>query len=298
MDLKTIGIVGVGAMGLAMARKLMEAGHEVIGYRRSGLDDFTAAGGIAAGSSGEVAERADVILVCLPHMAALDDVLTREDGLTPGLGPGKIVIETSTLSVADKRLAQQRIEATGAVMLDCPMSGTPGMMQANRGAFFASGDKGTFETTRVVLDAMAPTVTYVGALGGGTVAKFVANMLVGIHNLAAAEALAFAAREGADPALIHQAISGSVGSSAMFELRGTMMVKREYGTGGGVSGFLHGLELIDTEARAVGAVAPMIAKTVETYRAAAAAGFTSGDQAVLFEYLLEAAEKPAKKAGG
>ena len=291
MDLSTVGIVGVGGLGLVMAERLIAAGHQVVGYRRSAMDDLIALGGVAASSGKEVAERADAILVCLPGAEALDDVLTRPDGLGEGLRDGNVVVEMSTTSVAEKRDAADRAAARGATLLDCPISGTPSMMRAGRAAIFASGDAAAVEACRPVLEAVAPKVSYVGAVGGGSVAKFVANLLVGIHNLAAAEALAFAAREGADPVAIHEAIKGSVATSGMFELRGAMMAKRDYGEGGSLGGFLRGLEVIAKEAESIGAPTPLLTKAIETSHASIAAGFNAPDQAVVFEYLLAEAEK-------
>ena len=137
------------------------------------------------------------------------------------------------------------------------------MMRAGRAAIFASGDAAAVEACRPALEVVAPKVTYVGEVGAGTVAKFVANMLVGIHNLAAAEALAFATREGADAAAIHEAIKGSVATSGMFELRGAMMAKRDYGEGGSLGGFLSGLEVIAEEAASIGAPIPLLTKAIE-----------------------------------
>lgn len=291
METGTIGLIGVGALGLAMAEALIKDGRKVVGYRRSAMDDFIAAGGIAAGSSREVAEQADVVLSCLPGDDGLDDVFNRDDGPVPALGAGKIVVETTTASPAAKRRARDRVAPTGAAILDCPISGTPAMMRGGRGAAFASGDRAAFDGCRPVLEIFAPSVTYVGDYGSGTVAKYVANMIVGIHNLAAAEALAFAAREGADPKAIHEAISGSVASSGMFELRGALMVSRDYKQAtGGVSNFLKSYARMVEEANSIGAMTPLSSKTAEIYAAAVEAGFDGGDQACVFEYMMDGAE--------
>lgn len=296
MNSSTIGLIGVGALGLAMSEALIKDGRKVVGYRRSAMDDFTAAGGIAAGSSREVAEQADVILVCLPGDDGLDDVLSREDGPVPALGAGKIVVETTTASPAAKRRARDRVAPTGAAILDCPISGTPAMMRGGRAATFASGDRAAFDACRAVLETFAPSVTYVGEYGSGTVAKYVANLIVGIHNLAAAEALAFAAREGADPKAIHEAISGSVASSGMFELRGALMVGRDYSMGTGrLSNFLKNYTGMVKEANSVGALTPLSSVTAEIYAAAVEAGFDGTDQARVFEYMMEGADGGSRK---
>lgn len=291
MNPGTVGIVGLGGMGLAMAERLMQAGHEVIGFRRSSMEDFVGAGGVAAASSREVGERTELILMCLPSAAAIEEAIGGESGLLTGLNVGTVIVEMSTVPVADKHRAMERAAEKGAAMLDCPISGTPEMVRAGRAAIFASGDSEAFEVCRPVLNTIAPRVSYVGAFGGGTVAKFVANMLVGIHNLAAAEALAFAAREGADPLAIHEAISGSPASSAMFEMRGAMMAAHSYGDrSNGLSGFFKGFHEIVEEAHSVGAYTPLSSRTEGVVTEALAKGFDGPDQASIYEYMLAAAE--------
>jgi L-threonate 2-dehydrogenase len=198
------------------------------------------------------------------------------------------VVETTSLTPAEKRAHAVRIAQTGAVMLDCPVSGTPGMIEAGRGAFFVSGDRATAEGIRDVLETICPRTTWVGDIGAGAATKSVATALVAIHNLAAAEGLAIAVREGGDIAAVHDAISGSPASSAMFEMRGALMAKRDYGSGGGsLEGYLRGLSRVHDTAGAAGAT-PLLDITRAWYEAAAATGHTGQDQASIFEYLLTA----------
>ena len=169
----------------------------------------------------------------------------RPDGVLGALKPGQIIVETTSLPPADKRAHAARIVAAGGVMLDCPVSGTPGMLEAGQGAFFVSGDRVVAESIGKVLEAICPRTTWVGDVGAGAATKSVATALVAIHNLAAAEGLAIAAREGGDIAAVHEAIAGSPAGSAMFEMRGALMAKREYASGGGsLDGYLPGLSQV------------------------------------------------------
>lgn len=284
---RKIGIVGVGRMGLAMARNLIAQGHSVTGYRRSAMDDFAAAGGIPAASPAAVADTSDILIVSLPGNEAVLDALDRTDGLLGALRPGQIVVETTSLSPAEKRDHAARIAATGAAMLDCPVSGTPGMLEAGRGAFFVSGDRAVADEIEEVLEAVCPRSTWVGDIGAGAATKSVATALVAIHNLAAAEGLAIAAREGGDIEAVHAAISGSPAGSAMFEMRGALMAKRDYASGGGsLDGYLRGLGRVHDTVREAGAT-PLLDVTRKWYDDAVAAGHTGRDQASIFEYLLE-----------
>ena len=217
------------------------------------MDDFITAGGTAAASPAEVVAASDIVFICLPDNAAVQDALARTDGILGALKPGQIVIETTSLPPADKRIHSARIAEAGAVMLDCPISGTPGMLESGRGAFFASGDRATTEEIRKVLEAVCPRTTWVGDVGAGAATKSVATALVAIHNFATAAELAIATREGGDIKAVHDAISGSPAGSAMFEMRGALMVERAYGSGGGsLDGYLRGLSRVHGDVSAGG----------------------------------------------
>ena len=283
-----IGIIGVGRMGLAMARNLIAQGYSVTGYRRSAMDDFIAAGGTPAASPAGVVAASDIVFTCLPDTTAVQDALARADGILGALKPGQIIVETTSLPPAEKRAHAARIAAAGGIMLDCPVSGTPGMLEAGRGAFFVSGDRAVADGITDVLEAICPRTTWVGDVGAGAATKSVATALVAIHNLAAAEGLAIAAREGGDIAAVHEAIAGSPAGSAMFEMRGALMAKREYASGGGsLDGYLRGLSRVHGDVSAGGAT-PLLDVTREWYQAAVDAGHTGQDQASIFEYLLAA----------
>lgn len=283
---RNIGIIGVGRMGLAMARNLIANGHTVTGYRRSAMDDFAAAGGVPAASPAAVADASDILFTCLPDDAAVRDALDRPDGLLGALRHGHIVVETTSLAPAQKRDHAARIAATGAVMLDCPVSGTPPMLEAGRGAFFISGDRTVADSVKDVLETVCPRSTWVGDIGAGAATKSVATALVAIHNLAAAEGLAMAAREGGDIQAVHQAISGSPAGSAMFEMRGALMAKHDYASGGGsLEGYSRGLRRVHDAVRD-GGPTPLLDVTRAWYDDAVAAGHTEQDQASIFEYLI------------
>jgi L-threonate 2-dehydrogenase len=281
-----IGIIGVGRMGLAMARNLIAKGHTVTGYRRSAMDEFAVAGGIPAVSPAAVADACKIVFTSLPDDDAVRDALERPDGLLGALKTRQIVVETTSLAPSQKRDHAARIAATGAIMLDCPVSGTPGMLETGRGAFFVSGDRATADGIADVLEAICPRSIWVGEIGAGAATKSVATALVAIHNLAAAEGLAIAAREGGDILAVHEAISGSPAGSAMFEMRGALMAKRAYASGGGsLEGYSRGLRRVHDSVRD-GGPTPLLDVTRAWYDDAVAAGHTGQDQASIFEYLL------------
>lgn len=281
-----IGIVGVGRMGLAMARNLMAAGYTVIGYRRSAMDDFVSAGGVAAESPAALTTESDIVIVSVSGEDAVSDVLYGPSGVLTALDPGQILVETTSLAPDQKRAHAERVAAAGGVMLDCPVSGTPAMLEAGRGAFFVSGDRAAADSITAVLETICPKTTWVGGVGAGAATKSVATALVAIHNLAAAEGLAMAMREGGDIEAVHAAISGSPAGSAMFELRGALMAKRDYSDGGGaLESYARNLEAVFSATRGKGPT-PLLDITHAWYNAAVDAGHTGRDQASIFEYLV------------
>ncbi|MGB0632283.1 MAG: NAD(P)-dependent oxidoreductase [Alphaproteobacteria bacterium] len=282
-----IGIVGVGRMGLVMSRNLMAAGHHVVGYRRSAMDDFIAAGGTPAESPAALASACEIVIVSVNGEDAVSDVLYGPAGILTVLRPGQVVVETTSLTPAQKRAHAEKVAIAGGVLLDCPVSGTPAMLEAGRGAFFVSGERAVAEGIIDVLETICPKTTWVGGVGAGAATKSVATALVAIHNLAAAEGLALANREGGDIEAVHRAISGSPAGSAMFELRGALMAKRDYSGGGGaLESYARNLAAVHAETRN-GGPTPLLDVTNDWYSKAVAAGHTGRDQASIFEYLLE-----------
>ena len=230
-----VGFVGLGVMGSAMSSHLIEAGHQVIGYdlAAAAREAHAARGGIVAASPAEVAGSAGLVVTSLPSPAALTQVL---GGLSAGAAaPGRpdrlgrlIVLETSTLSLADKTAGRQSLAESGGTMLDCPLSGTGAQAQRKDLVAYLSGDAAAKARARPVLAAMTRQVYDAGAFGNGMRLKIVANLLVTVHNLAAAEALVLAEQAGLDLGMVLTAIGDGAGTSRMFEVRGPAMAARDY----------------------------------------------------------------------
>src|SRR5580700_5577736 len=181
-----VGVIGLGKMGLPIARNLMDRGFGVIGYRRSGSPELAAAGGIVAASAAEVAAAADVLLSIVPDA----------DGTLKQLRPGTIHLEMSTIDVPRKARLRDEVQARGGDLLDCPISGSPGMVAPRLATTFASGEQESVEKVSEVLDAISGPWVYTGAFGTGAQLKYIANLLLAVHTVAAAEAMALARRSG------------------------------------------------------------------------------------------------------
>lgn len=225
---KPVGIIGLGQLGLAVAERLLAAGRPVAGYRRGSLEPFAALGGLPMASAGALAETAGPVLLLLPSDAALADVVAQ---VAPAMRPGKVVACLGTHRLDAKRAARAAVEAAGAEFLDGEVSGTPAMLRAGQASVMLAGDAAAAEALRPVLDLVSPSVTHLGEFGNATSMKLVTNYLVGVHTLAAAEALVLAGRLGLDPHLVVDAVAPSAGGSAMLGVRGRMMAEGQFQPG-------------------------------------------------------------------
>ena len=281
---RTVGVMGLGIMGSAMAGNLVKAGFRVLGcdIDSERTDAFAANGGEAAPSPRAVADEAGIVITSLPSVAAFHDVISGADGLGSGGGEGPIVIETSTLPIAEKEAGREALAAAGGILLDCPLSGTGAQAVTKDLVVFGSGDREAFDESVPVFEGFARAHRYLGAFGNGSKMKFVANHLVNIHNVAAAEAMVLGMKAGLDPDLIYDVIRDSVGSSRIFELRGPMMVTGEYDEATmKIDVWQKDLAIIGSFAAELHCPLPLFAAAVQPYLAAMAQGHAKKDTAAV-----------------
>ena len=285
----TIGVIGLGIMGSAMSANLMRAGYRVLGFDvlAASRRDHRQGGGEVAASCRALGKRVDVIVCSLPSSDSL--LLTAE--VLAGVGrPHQIVIETSTLPVAVKEQARRMLRARDITLLDCPLSGTGAQARAKDLVVYASGERGACRRVTPVLDGFSRAHYYVGRFGAGSKMKFVANLLVAIHNVAAAEALVLAMKAGLDPALVMTVMSDSAGSSRMLQVRGPMMVKGDYSAATmKLEVWQKDMTIIADFARELACPTPLFAASGPIYAAAIAAGRRKEDTAAVCAVLEEMA---------
>ena len=297
----TVGVVGLGIMGSAMAAHLVEAGFDVVGYDlvAGKRDALARAGGRAASSVAEVADAAGpggVVITSLPSPEALA-ALAAPDGLPAGRSPGLVVAETSTLALEDKLAARDALAASGIVLLDCTISGTGAQARARDLVFYASGDEAAVDRCLPVLRAVGRSVHQVGPFGNGSKMKFVANLLVSIHNLATAEAMLLARRAGLDPQTVLRVIADGAGTSRIFEVRGPLIAERRYHEPTAtVRLFLKDLDAIGRFAGSLAVPTPLLSACVPFYLAAAAQGHIDEDVASLAAVLERMAALDGEEA--
>jgi 3-hydroxyisobutyrate dehydrogenase-like beta-hydroxyacid dehydrogenase len=199
------------------------------------------------------------------------------------------VIETSTLPIGAKEIAREQMSSNSSVVLDCPVSGTAAQARVGDLVVFASGDRAVVDKVAWVFETVGRSWHFVGQFGDGSKMKFIANLLIAVHNLAAAEALVLARKNGLDPNLVYRVISDSAATSRMFEVSGRIMVEGKFADGEAKVEILHkDLQIIRSFAAEAQSPSPLLAVTTEFYTSAMALGMNSMEDAsvsVLLELL-------------
>jgi 3-hydroxyisobutyrate dehydrogenase-like beta-hydroxyacid dehydrogenase len=259
-----IGVIGLGIMGSAIAGHLVKAGHRVVGYdvRPERLRQLKSAKGSTASSAREVGSHSPIVITSLPSSGALTETA---DALALARLP-RIVVETSTLPIEVKERARRKLRARGIELLDCPISGTGAQARSKDVVVYASGTRAAYGRVLTVLDAFTRAHYYVGPFGAGSKIKFVANLLVAVHNVAAAEALVLAMKAGLDPAKVLQLVSEGAGSSRVLQLRGPLMVKGNYRKATmTLATWQKDMAIIAEFAQRVGSATPLFSTTAPIY---------------------------------
>lgn len=259
-----VGVVGLGIMGSAMAANLAKARFKVQGY------DVVPKRG-AVRSIAEI--DAPVVLTSLPSGAALLETCAR-------LKHKCVVVETSTLPIETKQEAFEILSKKRIVLLDCPLSGTGAQAKTKDLVVLGSGDKASFRKAIPVLKGFSRSHYYLGEFGNGSRMKFVANLLVAIHNVSAAEAFVLGMKAGLDPKTLYKVIADGAGSSRMFQVRGPQMVAGKYGKATmKVEVWQKDMQIIGEFVRRLGVQAPLFEASKPVYDKAMAQGFAKADTA-------------------
>jgi 3-hydroxyisobutyrate dehydrogenase-like beta-hydroxyacid dehydrogenase len=291
----TVGVIGLGIMGGAFAQNLATAGWRVIGYdldpkRRRVL---AKAGIEIVDGASAVVTTAPVIITSLPNPRALHDTVK---AIVAAKAPERVIIEASTFTLDDKLKAECALAKGGHVMLDCPVSGTGAQARTKDLIIYASGDPAAIRRVRPVFADIARATHDLGAFGNGSRMKYVANLLVAINNVAAAEAMVLGMKAGLDPQVVHDMVTAGAGNSRVFELRAPMMVKGRYDDATmKLSIWQKDMAVIGDFAKKLGCPVPLFAATKPVYSAALANGLGAQDTAAVCAVLEKKARLRRKK---
>jgi L-threonate 2-dehydrogenase len=280
---KSVGIIGLGIMGGAIAKNLSVAGWQVTGFdiEKKRCEEAKAAGVSIADSALAAAKAASNILVSLPKPEAL---MATVNAITAAKLPRRVFAELSTFSLDDKTKAEEKLRAAGHTLLDCPLSGTGAQARTKDLVVYASGNSAAIKQMMPVFADFSRQAHDLGAFGNGMKMKFVANLLVAIHNVASAEAMVLGMKAGLDPAQIFKLITAGAGNSRVFELRAPMMVQDNYAGENltmRVSTWQKDMKVIGEYAASVGCPTPLFSATEPIYRAALSTGHADEDTAAV-----------------
>lgn len=289
--LPTLGLIGIGQLGQPVARNLLQAGYAVSGYRRSVAPEFEAAGGKRLGTPGEVTRNSQILMLCLPDEAAQRSALDGDDGILANLKPGQVVIELGTYSREFKLEQAARLSERGARVLEAEVSGSPPMVSARKAALYIGGEATLLEECKPVLQAITENQFHLGPYGSAVSMKLIANYLLTIHTLAAAEAMNLGARAGFDPALVAKVIAQGAGNSTMFAIRAPMMAERKFSPAPGPFNTLAKyLDLGEEMAQGLGCASPLFDAAAPYFRRALSQGMGEQDISAVIA-LIEADSK-------
>lgn len=281
-----LGFIGLGIMGGPMAGHLVNGGHQVFINTRSKLPEaLVSTSAIQCASPQEVASKADIIFTMVPDTLDVEKVLFGDKGIAAGLSKGKVVVDMSSISpIATKEFAK-KINALGCDYLDAPVSG--GELGAKNAtlSIMVGGDEKIFEKVKPVFELMGKNINLVGGNGDGQTAKVANQIIVALNIEAVAEALLFAAKAGADPAKVRQALMGGFASSKILEVHGERMVKRTFDPGFRIELHQKDLNLALASARALGVSLPNTATAQELFNSCSAHGGKAWDHSAMVRAL-------------
>jgi len=293
-----LGFIGLGIMGTPMAGHLLEAGHRLfvhtLGRYPASIAESAA---VKCDSARAVAERADIVFTMVPDTPDVEKVLFGQDGVAAGLAKGKTVVDMSSISpIATKEFAR-KINALGCDYLDAPVSGGEVGAKNATLSIMVGGDEAVFERVKPLFELMGKNITGVGGNGDGQTAKVANQIIVALTIEAVGEALLFAAKAGADPAKVRQALLGGFASSKILEVHGERMIKRTFDPGFRIELHQKDLNLALSSARALAVSLPNTATAQELFNACVAHGGRAWDHSAMVRALetlanFEIGQKP------
>jgi 2-hydroxy-3-oxopropionate reductase len=285
-----LGFIGLGIMGAPMVGHLLAAGHELFAHSRSGVPAaLREAGAKACDTAADVARAADIVFLMVPDTPHVAEVLFGESGLDKGLTAGKTVVDMSSISpIATKDFAK-RIQALGCDYIDAPVSGGEVGAKAASLTIMVGATEASFATVKPLFERMGKNITLVGGVGDGQTCKVANQIIVALNIEAVGEALLFAAKAGADPARVRQALMGGFAASRILEVHGERMIQRTFNPGFRIELHQKDLNLALEGAKALGLSLPHTASAAQLMNSCVALGGAAWDHSGLVRALETAA---------
>ncbi len=270
----TIGFIGLGIMGTPMALNLQKAGHKLVTskHRKPPAKKLTDGDLKVLDTPADVARAAEIVILMLPDTPQVQEVLFSENGVASGLSSGKLVIDMSSISPIETKKFAKTIRDLGGDYVDAPVSGGEVGAKAGTLTIMAGGSEAAFDRARPLFELMGKNITLVGDCGDGQTAKVANQIIVALNIAAVSEALVFAAKAGADPARVREALMGGFASSRILEVHGERMIKRTFDPGFRIELHQKDLNLALEGARALDVALPNTAATQQLFHSMVANG--------------------------
>jgi 2-hydroxy-3-oxopropionate reductase len=272
--MERIAFIGLGVMGKPMARNLLSAGSPLAVYDivPSPVEELAKEGAHETRSPKEAAEWADIIITMVPDGAVLEKVVFGENGILEGIGPGKVLIDMSSVEPRVSRKVAEALALKGAEMLDAPVSGGEPGAVAGTLAIMAGGKEQVFERARPIFQVLGNGGLLIGPIGSGNIAKLANQIMVAINLISVAEGLVFASKAGANPRLVFEAIKDGLAGSSCLNAKAPMILARNFKPGARMEIHIKDLHNALNAAHEVGAPLPFAALAMEVMQALKALG--------------------------
>lgn len=292
-----VGFIGLGIMGRPMAKNLMKAGKELMVYDISSavVEEFAAAGA-KGGAPAQIGESCDVIFTCLPNGAIVYDALFGEKGVASTVKAGAVICDTSSVTPVESRKNYDALKAKGVGFVDAPVSGGEPKAVDGTLAFMAGGDQADFDTLKPYFDIMGSSALLVGGSGSGSVTKLANQIIVNNTIAIVSEAFVLAAKAGADPWMVYQAIRGGLAGSTVLDAKVPMMVERNFKPGGKISINHKDIKNVLSTAHELDVPVPYTAQLFEILQSMKVHGHMDDDHSGIVQYFEKLAGVQVKKA--
>ena len=283
--MEQIGFIGLGIMGLPMAKRLLEAGYQLLvnDVSQERVEILTRLGARSAACS-QIGQECGLVFTILPNGGIVQRVLFAPDGVAGSLAPGSLVVAMSSVTPGDSKICAEKLGTLGCRFLDSPVSGgEPGAVNGTL-AFMVGGDSADFERAKPCFEVMGASATLVGPVGSGSVTKLANQIIVNMGIAAVSEAMVLATRAGADPGRVFQAIRGGLAGSAVLEAKAPMMLRRDFKPGGKISINHKDVKNVIATAHELDVPLPLTAQLFEIMQALKVGGHMDEDHSGIVQY--------------
>lgn len=292
-----LGFIGLGIMGKPMAKNLLKAGYElnICDINEEAVKEVEQAGGVACGTSKEVARGSDIIFTMLPNSPHVKTVILEKDGVLEGMKPGTIVVDMSSIDPNVSIELEKAVAAAGGRMIDAPVSGgEPKAIDATL-SFMCGGEQEVFDQVKPILEKMGASVVLVGPVGSGNMTKLANQIIVAVNIAALSEALVLAAKSGVNPENVYKAIRGGLAGSTVMDAKAPMMLDRNFKPGFRIELHIKDLNNALNAAHAISSPAPLTAQLMEVMQFLKSEGHEKEDHSSIVRYYEKIANVTVEK---